>query len=110
MQMYPETVESAWGSIGKPPRGPATNQQLVAIGLDRFKKDDVKMYPPPPPSKWGSPGPWGRQPDTVWDKKPSGFVPSSGPFNSVGHEFRNGLYIGDQSFEHDFFGPRSSLF
>ena len=94
--MYPETVESAWGSIGKPPRGPTTNQQLVAMGLDRFKKDDVKMYLPLPPSPW--------------DKKPSGFVPSSGPFNSVGHEFRNGLYIGDQSFERDFFGPRSSLF
>ena len=88
------------------PAGP--NQQLVATGLDRFKKDDVKMYPPPPPSEWGSPSPLGRQPDTVWDKKPPGFVPSSGP--GVGHEFRNGLYIGDQSFERDFFGPSSSLF
>ena len=87
-KMYPETVDSAWGSIGKPPRGP--NQQLVATGLDRFKKDDVKMYPE--------------------TSQPRGFVPSSGPFNSVGHEFRNGLYVGDNSFEHEFFGPSSSLF
>ena len=88
---YPKTP--AWGSIGQPPRGP--NQQLVAIGLDRFKKDDVKMYPLPP---------------SPWDKKPSGFVPSSGPFNTVGHEFRNGLHIGDKSFEREFFEPNSSLF
>ena len=96
--------------VSKPPQGP--NQQLVATGLDQFKKDDVKMYPPLP-SGWGSPSPWERKPDTVesvWDKKPTGFVPSSGPFNSVGHEFRNGLYVGDNSFERAFFGPSSNLF
>ena len=90
--------------VAKPPQGP---NQLVATGVERFKKDRVKMYPPLP-SEWGTPNPW-RQPDTVesvWGKKPTGFVPSSGP--GVGHEFRNGLYIGDQSFERDFFGPRSS--
>ena len=80
------------------------NQQLVKIGLDRFKKDNVER---------GSPNPW-RKPDTVesaWGTpKPSGFVPSSGPFNSVGHQFRNGLYVGDKSFEREFFGPSSSEF
>ena len=70
----------------------ASTQQLVPIGLDRLKKDDVKMYPETVESAWGSIG-----------KPPRGFVPSSGPFNSVGHEFRNGLYVADKSFEREFF-------
>ena len=89
------------------------SQQLVATGLDRFKKDNVKMGPSP----WVTPNPWKRQPETVesaWGsigkKREEGFKPSPGPWNSVGREFRNGLYIADQSFERDFFGPSSSEF
>ena len=86
-------------------RGPAptevqrarqTNQQMIcAHPADRFKKDDVKMFYPKP---WGS--------------NQGGFVPSQGPLNSVGHQFKNGLYVDDKpdSFESDFFGPGSSLF
>lgn len=86
-------------------RGPAptevqrarqTNQQMIcAHPADRFKKDYVKMFYPKP---WGS--------------NQGGFVPSQGPLNSVGHQFKNGLYVGDKtdSFESDFFGPGSSLF
>ena len=68
------------------------SQQLVRIGLDRFKKDDVKMYPLPP-------SPWDRKP---WENDPpQGFVPSPG-YKS---DFRNGLYIGSHPF-----GRSSSVF
>ena len=72
-----------------------SNQQLVCTGLDRFKKDDVKMYQPKQ-RRWGeSHGvvqsfpkdyPWG--PDKP---KQQGFQPDPQYRNT---EFRNGLYIG----------------
>ena len=82
------------------------SQQLVCTGLDRFKKDDVKMYPPSPwkippkNSAWGS----------IGRKREEGFKPSPGPFSSVAEQFKGGVYIGDKSFERDFFGPSSSTF
>ena len=86
------------------------SQQLVRTGLERFKKDDVKMIPPK--RRWGQKqgmdkttlqrlranNPWGITKsfpkDYPWgpDKpKQQGFHPSPHYQNT---EFRNGLYIG----------------
>ena len=87
-----------------------SSQQLVCTGLDRFKKDNVKMYPAREPLPWGKPSPaqqrvlanhpWGIQksfpqdypwgPDTP---KQQGFQPDPHYQNT---EFRNGLYVGQQ--------------
>ena len=81
----------------------ASNQQLVRIGLDRFKKDNVKMYKPrEPPSlkeEVQKYHPWGVQ--------PGGFHPSP---DYTGNEFKHGLYLGNNSFENEFFGPTGVLF
>ena len=90
------------------------SQQLVRTGLDRFTKDDVKMYPQKQQRRWGqSHGvdqttlqrlranhPWGMEKsfpqDYPWgpDKpKQQGFQPDPHYRNT---EFRNGLYIGKQ--------------
>ena len=84
------------------------SQQLVCTGLDRFKKDNVQMFPP---------SPWKRKPETaesawgsIGKKREEGFKPSPGPFSKVADQFKGGVYIGDKSFERDFFGPSSSTF
>ena len=89
-----------------------TSQQLVRTGLERFKKDDVKMYPQRQ-SRWGQThgvdkttlqrlranNPWGIKKsfpqDYPWgpDTPRRGFQPSANYQNT---EFRNGLYIGKQ--------------
>ena len=97
-----------------------SNQQLVCTGLDRFKKDNVKMYPAKEPSPWG-PSPWKRSNDPWWTQKQTehakltnavdpngGFQPS--PFFGQSNQFKNGVYIGKNSFANDFFDPPSSTF
>ena len=83
-----------------------SSQQLVCTGLDRFKKDNVQMFPP---------SPWKRHPETVdsaWGSigKKEGFKPSPGPFSTVADQFKGGVYMGDKNFASDFFGPSSSTF
>ena len=98
-----------------------SNQQLVRTGLDRFKKDNVKMYPAKDP--WGRPSPWKTSNDRWWNQKQSeaakltktvdpngGFKPSPGPFSDVHDQFKNGLFVGENSFASDFFDPPSSTF
>ena len=94
-----------------------SNQQLVCTGLDRFKKDNVKMYPAQDP--WGRPSPWKN--DLWWNQKQTehahltdamdpngGFKPS--PLFGQSNQFKNGLYVGENSFANDFFEPPSSTF
>ena len=88
-----------------------SSQQLVRTGLDRFKKDEVTMSPDPR----GRPNPWKRPPETAesaWGTigKKGGFKPSPGPFSCVDNQFKRGVYVGDNSFERDFFSPPSSTF
>ena len=91
-------------------RNHQSNQQLVCTGLDRFKKDNVKMYPSPDP--WGRPSPW--KDDKWWTQKQTekdqltnaidpngGFKPP--PLFGQSKDFKNGLYVGENSFAHDFF-------
>ena len=98
-----------------------SSQQLVCTGLDRFKKDNVKMYPAKDP--WGRPSPWKTSNDPWWYQKQSeatkltnainpngGFKPSPGPFNNAADQFKNGLFVGDNSFASDFFDPPSCEF
>ena len=93
------------------------NQQLVCTGLDRFKKDNVKMYPAGDP--WGRPSPWKN--DKWWNQKQTehakltnaidpngGFKPS--PLFGQANPFKNGLYVGENSFANDFFDAPSSEF
>ena len=96
-----------------------SSQQLVCTGLDRFKKDNVKMYPAQDP--WGRPSPRKNPNDPWWNQKQNetakltnaidpngGFNPS--PFFGQSNQFKNGLYVGDNSFASDFFHPPSSTF
>ena len=98
-----------------------SSQQLVCTSLDRFKKDNVKMYSTEDP--WGRPSPWKTSNDPWWNQKQSeaakltnainpngGFKPSPGPFSDVKDQFKGGLYVGDNSFASDFFGPPSCEF
>ena len=84
-----------------------SNQQLVCTGLDRFKKDNVKMYQPKQ-GRWGEShgvvqtrranNPWGITKsfpqDYPWgpDTPKQGFHPNPQYRNT---EFRNGLYVGN---------------
>ena len=94
-----------------------SSQQLVCTGLDRFKKDNVKMYPAQDP--WGRPSPF--ENDKWWTQKQNehtqltnainpngGFKPS--PLFGQSNQFKNGLYVGENSFASDFFDPPSSEF
>ena len=94
-----------------------SSQQLVCTGLDRFKKDNVKMFPAQDP--WGRPNPWKN--DRWWSEKQNkqaqltnaidtngGFKPS--PLFGQSNQFKNGLYVGENSFASDFFDPPSSTF
>ena len=96
-----------------------SSQQLVCTGLDRFKKDNVKMYPAREPLPWGRPSPWKN--DKWWTQKQTehakltnainpngGFKPS--PLFGQSNQFKNGLYVGEHSFANDFFEPPSSTF
>ena len=94
-------------------------QQLVCTGLDRFKKDNVKMYPAREPLPWERPSPWKN--DKWWTQKQTehtqltnainpngGFKPS--PLFGQSNQFKNGLFVGENSFASDFFDPPSSEF
>ena len=101
-----------------------SSQQLVCTGLDRFKKDNVKMFPAQDP--WWGPdsffskkrpneGWWAKKQEEVSKLGSSigvqgRFTPTPGPFNSAADQFKGGLYVGDKSFASDFFGPPSCEF
>ena len=93
-----------------------SSQQLVCTGLDRFKKDNVKMYSTEEPWKTSN-DPWWNQKQSKLDEltgsidQQGGFKPSPGPFNRVDDQFNDGVYVGNNSFASDFFDtPSSSTF
>ena len=93
-----------------------SSQQLVCTGLDRFKKDNVKMYSTEEPWKTSN-DPWWHQKQSTLDEltgsidQQGGFKPSPGPFNNAADQFKNGLFVGNNSFASDFFDtPASSTF
>ena len=83
-----------------------SSQQLVCTGLDRFKKDNVKMYP--------AQDPWWNKKQTLAAELTDAVDPNGGfkpsPLFGQSNQFKNGLYVGENSFANDFFDPPSSTF
>ena len=95
-----------------------SSQQLVRTGLDRFKKDNVKMYPAGDPWERPSPfknDPWWTQKQTEQAKLTNAIDPNGGfkpsPLFGQTNQFKGGVYVGENSFAHEFFDtPSSSTF